>query len=194
MLSGLSQLKNTRMSDIIILDDFLKQSEFEQIRTTMLCNYGFPWGFIDTYLDNREMIECDELNNWQFVHLMYDRGKPCSDYYGLVAPILNHRKLGLVSLVRVKANLNTYTPEKIRSGFHCDVPYECTTAIYYVNTNNGCTVFENGEEVQSLENRLVVFPSTMKHTGTTCTDQKRRVVINFNYFSADVLKKENCYF
>ena len=183
-----------RMSDIIILDDFLKQSDFERIKKAMCSDYGFPWGFVGSYLDDPNLIDCDELYNWQFVHPLYDRGKPASEYYELVAPILNHPSLGLVSLIRIKANLNTYTPEKIRSGFHCDVPYECTTAVYYVNTNDGCTVFENGEEVQSLENRLVVFPSTMKHSGTTCTNQKRRVVINFNYFSADVIKKENTYF
>ena len=28
----------------------------------------------------------------------------------------------------------------------------------------------------------------MEHSGTTCTDQKRRMVINFNYFAADRLK------
>ena len=65
---------------------------------------------------------------------------------------------------------------------HIEQSVECTTAIYYVNTNNGYTEFEDGSRVESIENRLVTFPSYMKHTGTTCTDQKRRIVINFNYY------------
>ena len=35
-----------------------------------------------------------------------------------------------------------------------------------MNTNNGKTLFENGKEVDSVANRLVVFGNTLKHTGT----------------------------
>ena len=59
--------------------------------------------------------------------------------------------------------------------------YDGKTAIYYVNTNNGYTKFEDGTVVNSVENRCVVFDSSLRHTGTTCTDQKTRVVINFCY-------------
>ena len=58
-----------------------------------------------------------------------------------------------------------------------------TTSIFYMNTNNGYTEFENGAKVESVENRMVVFPAEMKHRGTSCTDKKIRVVINFNYFT-----------
>ena len=58
-----------------------------------------------------------------------------------------------------------------------------TTSIYYVNTNNGYTKFETGEIVESVENRMVTFPSNIRHTGSSCSDEKIRVVINFNYFS-----------
>ena len=61
------------------------------------------------------------------------------------------------------------------------IPY--TTAIFYVNSNNGYTEFENGAIVESEENRMVVFPAEMKHRGTSCTDKKIRVVINFNYLT-----------
>ena len=52
-----------------------------------------------------------------------------------------------------------------------------------MNTNNGYTEFENGTTVESEENRMVVFPAEMKHRGTSCTDKKIRVVINFNYLT-----------
>ena len=57
-----------------------------------------------------------------------------------------------------------------------------TTAIFYVNTNNGYTKFEDETIVESVANRVVTFPANMKHTGTSCTDEKTRVIINFNYF------------
>jgi hypothetical protein len=56
------------------------------------------------------------------------------------------------------------------------------TAIYYLNTNNGATRFEDGTEISSVENRFVVFDSDNSHTAVSCTDQKARFLINFNYY------------
>ena len=47
--------------------------------------------------------------------------------------------------------------------------------------NNGYSEFEDGTKVESVANRMVTFPANVKHTGTSCTDEKTRVVINFNY-------------
>ena len=52
-----------------------------------------------------------------------------------------------------------------------------------MNTNDGYTLFEDGTKVESVMNRLVTFPYTMKHAGTTCTNSPFRMVINFNYVS-----------
>ena len=84
--------------------------------------------------------------------------------------------------MRVKANMNMRTPEIIEHGFHTDGTSSCTAAIYYVNTNDGYTAFEDGTKVESIANRLVVFNTQTKHTGTTCTNAKFRCVINFNYY------------
>ena len=43
-------------------------------------------------------------------------------------------------------------------------------------------MFKNGKVIDSVENRFIMFNSQLEHTGTTCTNQKRRIVINFNYF------------
>jgi hypothetical protein len=53
--------------------------------------------------------------------------------------------------------------------------------VYYINTNNGWTEFKKGGKVKSVENRMLIFDSSLEHMGVTCTDQKSRVVINFNY-------------
>ena len=58
-----------------------------------------------------------------------------------------------------------------------------TTSNFYINTNNGYTLFEkDGSKVQSVANRLCTFPSSVRHSSTTQTDVTQRVVINFNYF------------
>ena len=56
------------------------------------------------------------------------------------------------------------------------------TSIYYVNTNNGGTAFENGKFVKSEQNKLVTFPMHFKHRAVPHTDfSYARIVININY-------------
>ena len=100
--------------------------------------------------------------------------------------ILN--KIRPKEIYRIKANLLTKTPEIVPNSFHTDVggnmgviPY--TTSIFYLNTNNGYTEFEDGTIVESVANRWISFPEDTKHRGTSCTDEKVRVVINFNYLT-----------
>ena len=66
---------------------------------------------------------------------------------------------------------------------HVDTSKEnIKTAVYYCNTNNGSTLFQNGKKVDSKGNRIVIFDGHQKHCGVDCTDENVRVVINFNYF------------
>ena len=58
------------------------------------------------------------------------------------------------------------------------IPY--ITSILYLNTNDGYTEFEDGTKIESIENRWVSFPEDTKHRGTSCTNERVRVVINFN--------------
>ena len=85
-------------------------------------------------------------------------------------------------IVKIKANLNNRTEKIIKHGYHTDNKLDCKTAIYYVNTTNGPTKFETGEIVDCVENRIVIFDNRIRHTGTTCTDEKTRCVLNFNYY------------
>ena len=56
------------------------------------------------------------------------------------------------------------------------------TAVFYINTNNGYTEFENGVRVNSVANRVCIFDSHLKHRGTTHSEgSNQRIVVNFNY-------------
>ena len=80
------------------------------------------------------------------------------------------------------SNNNLATEEIREHGFHVDTDKECNVLIYYFNTNDGYTLFENGDKVESVANRLIKFKSNLRHTGTTCTDQPNRYVLNVNYY------------
>ena len=80
------------------------------------------------------------------------------------------------------------TSEIIPHSFHTDYKItsnrydKVTTSIFYINSNDGYTEFEDGTRIESIGNRLVTFPIHLKHTGTTCTNHSVRIVINYNYF------------
>lgn len=158
-----------------IIDNFLPEDIFRSIQS-MFFRIDFPWFFCDVLY--KMEFSCEELDNYQFSHTFYNKNRLVSEWN--IEPIIEYLKVN--AIVRVKANLNPRTPKIIKHGFHTDNELNCKTAIYYVNTNNGFTEFEDGTMVESVENRVVVFNSNLLHTGTTCTDQKRRIVVNLNYF------------
>ncbi len=167
-----------------IYDDFLSKEQWEPIRD-LICGDNFPWYWTEHVLnedrEDEHPILCDPMNNFQFFHEMYHHNLSTSNQLFNLSPILDG--LNLRSLVRVKANLNVRTEEIVRHGFHTDFDYDgCTTSIFYCNTNDGYTEFEDGTKVESVENRLITFPTQMMHSGTTCTNSKSRIIININYF------------
>ena len=154
-----------------IIDDFLPEEVYKTVNEVML-GREMEWTFSSG-------VNMPDDGFYQFTHVFYFNHRPVSRFYSLIEPIIN--QINPVSIVRVKANMHVQQPEIIQHDFHHDVD-NCITSIYYVNTNNGKTVFENGIEVDSVGNRLLVFDSNEKHTGTTSTDTLQRCVINFNYF------------
>ena len=162
-----------------IIDNFLENEDFTHIQQIMLGN-EFPWYFNEgvTYQD----LSKDYLYNFQFIHNFRNVMGPLaqSEWASLLDPVI--AKIDPAAMLRMKANLMPVTAERVVHQLHIDLDHiKCTTAVLYLNTNNGATIFEDGSEVQSVANRLVYFDSTIRHTSSSCTDKKARCVINFNY-------------
>lgn len=160
-----------------IIDNFLPQEIFVEIQNMFLSN-EFPWYWCENKIYN---IGEEDLSNYQMVHTFYEYNTTYSQWR--IDPLI--QKLNPKALVKIKANLTLGSQYNHFYGYHKDNEWGgdgCKTAIYYVNCNNGYTIFKNGDKVESVSNRMVIFNSNNLHTGTSCTDQKRRVVVNFNYF------------
>ena len=166
-----------------IIDDFLDYEEFQILKSEIM-NPVFDWNYVPM---TDSMEEKSNKFSGQFVHLAYSNCVPRTTFFNKLLPVLN--RLDVTTLNRVKLNLQPRTEKIIKGLFHTDLGGDMdeetmktwTTSLYYINTNDGYTEFENGEKVKSAENRIVKFQSNLKHRGTTCTDEQTRVVINFNY-------------
>ena len=158
-----------------VIDNFLPKDLFAEMQYKILSN-EFPWYY------NNGIVDSHQKNKYQFVHTFFNCDINFSnlhnEYYNFIDPCLH--KLGVKHLKRVKANLNPKTIFHRNGGFHCDIK-NVTTSIFYINTNNGWTKFKDGCKVECIENRMVIFDSNIEHAGFSCTDQKRKVVVNFNY-------------
>ena len=144
------------------------------------------WYFGDSVVD----LKCEEEDTpkkyqYMFVHQFFDSNFGITtnqENWKLIQPLRD--KLSAGSYFRIKANLYPVVEKVYTHGFHVDLPYpNVLSAIYFVNSNNGYTYFKGDKliKVESVKNRLVIFPNGLLHSGTTCTDKKARVVINFNY-------------
>jgi hypothetical protein len=180
--------------NIKIEDNFLRHRDFTEIQDFIMskesCLTKMPWFYnqLLEYVDRPDA--CSDPDQFHFFHLFYLAGTPQSPYMNDLTPII--QKIDPFSIWRIKANLFTRTPNVMEFDFHTDVPdledspekmKQWTTSIFYMNTNDGYTRFEDGTKVESVSNRYVSFPAYMKHSGTTCSNEKTRVTVNFNYFN-----------
>ena len=169
------------MSNIKIYDNFLSPVEFQNLSDNVMAK-DFPWFYGEVLGPADNQVK--QKYNIQMIHMFYQHLSITSPTFSLLDPLI--RKLGVMVLLRVKCN-TTFASDTIHEhGMHVDVHPSslaklCTTAIYYFNDNNGYTLFEDGTLVESVANRLVTFPTIVQHTGTSCTDEARRVVLNLNY-------------
>jgi hypothetical protein len=166
---------------VTVIDNFLDKDEFNLLSSIMTNTPEFPWYFNNGVVSPIENNGKDFLENYQFTHLFYDNHKPNSEYFVYLANLI--KKINPTAIVRIKANLNPVTSKEIVYPFHVDFPgIKCKTAIFYMNTCNGYSIIGD-QKIESVANRFVIFDSEQMHTGTTCTDQKYRCLINFNYFN-----------
>tara|TARA_R100001086_G_scaffold32989_1_gene14968 strand:+ start:674 stop:1153 length:480 start_codon:yes stop_codon:yes gene_type:complete len=159
---------------MIIKNNFLNKEQLLNLQNVFLGNQ-FNWYYQDGVVDKKDSY-------FQFCHSIFEDNKASSRiYFDLIKYF--KKKLNIKSIIRIKANLLTKTTKHEKHAFHID--YEnAKTAIFYINSNNGYTEFKNNKIVKSKENKLIIFDSNLEHRGVSCTDEKIRVVLNFNYYDS----------
>jgi hypothetical protein len=159
-----------------IIDNALPQEEFENIKNFML-NPSFSWNLTPVVTNEKENLPISA--SYYFTHEFWS-GFHTEPQTQIFAPILN--LLECKAMMRIKGNLYPSTETIIHHDNHTDYEFSHRGAIFYLNTNNGLTVLEDTIEIKSIENRLLIFDASVPHHSTTCTDDKCRVNVNFNFF------------
>ena len=163
-----------------VIDNLLDEKDLDSIQSMFMREDAtrLPWYFNNYVAQNVSDDPCYYFTH----HFLINNDK--SDWFHLLQPLFKMLKpVGDVKhFIRIKGNMYPSTPKIVYHDPHVDIPWQHKGAIFYVNTNNGVTVLEDGTEIESIENRLLLFDSSKKHNSTSCTDAKVRVNINFNYF------------
>lgn len=170
--------------NVNVIDNFLDVNVFQTLQKEI---YGpnLPWFHQSTTVydwENSKFAQNqNNPNDWQLTHTFYKHNLPRSDKFYLLTPLLE--KLNPSALLKAKANLVPKTENIFIQPMHIDISmFKGKTSVYYINSNDGFTVFEDGTKIESIANRMIIFDSTIKHAGTTCTNTRNRCVINFNFY------------
>jgi hypothetical protein len=188
------------LNDITIVDNFLEDDSYQKIYS-LVTSGPFTWIRGSVLMKRTEDLDPDlcyyqneEMYNVQMMHVIYRDADPPNktpgilterDYMRVFVPLIS--KIKPEALLRMKVNMTFNWGKQIFSGYHIDEAKYAENGmvgIYYCNTNNGYTQFENGQIVNSVANRMLFFPMNMYHSCVTATDVSNRFVVNINWLDS----------
>ena len=167
-----------------IIENYLGKEENDKMKEAML-DRRFPWSInAKTGRPDLDGFGVSPHDN-QVCHYFVDKNTVTSQHLNVIQKLTN--KFNARAIHRIKANCELGRDKAWESRFHYDQEYkdklpmhQVTNAIYYLNTNNGYTEFKDGTKVESVCDRLLIFPNNLLHRGVSQTDCMYRIVINFN--------------
>ena len=174
-----------------IIDNVMPQKDFDRVHSRFFDYWTDPvlWAYAPTQV----LLKDGSSDESFFFHVVYaepemssalneDGQVFASPLFRLFTPLL--ARIGCTTPLRLRANLLINRNKHIRGIEHTDEITERmdhNTAIFYLNTCNGKTVVD-GTEVESIANRVVIFPANTPHYVISQTDTDRRIVLNTNYY------------
>ena len=164
-----------------IFNNFLDQEVFLEIKKFIM-SPRCQWRYVN-YIAHKDGRDND--NDGYFVHSFkdchpqtFEDRYPESPHFPLIAKILD--KIQYQNILRIRSSLYPRRDVQKPDPFHIDYNFPHRVCIFYVNTNNGYTMFENGEKIPSVENQLAMFDGSEKHCSVVQTDTSARYIVNIN--------------
>ena len=175
-----------------VIDNFAPEEYFTELYDSVMDN-SFPWSF-----QEKVATEEDDPNGEQFyfIHETYHQLTEKSLFHHRLIPMFEN--IEMKALIRCRVIMYMNQGKRIIHAPHVDTGYSHKSGLLYLNTCNGYTrlanndwkpedgqgeeVFSEGNKVMSVRNRLLLHDGSIPHCSTTCTDQRMRILIAFNYF------------
>ena len=164
-----------------IFNNFLDQEVFLEVKKFIM-SPRCQWRYVN-YIAHKDGRDND--NDGYFVHSFkdchpqtFEDRYPESPHFPLIAKILD--KIKYQNILRIRSSLYPRRDVQKPDPFHIDYDFPHKVCIFYVNTNNGYTMFENGEKIPSVENQLATFDGNEKHCSVVQTDTSARYIVNIN--------------
>lgn len=160
-----------------VIDNFLDEEKLDKVKKS-INHTNFPW-FYESQISKPNL----ESTNYKFylTHTCYINSKPNSELYEEIGQLF-FDELKMKSMLRMKVNFYPNQGSFEEHDPHVDYHYPHKGAIFSLNTCNGYTKLNDGTKIDSIENRMLIFDSSLKHCSTNTTNTNRRLNINFNYF------------
>ena len=141
-----------------IFNNFLDQEVFLEIKKFIM-SPRCQWRYVN-YIAHKDGRDND--NDGYFVHSFkdchpqtFEDRYPESPHFPLISKILD--KIKYQNILRIRSSLYPRRDVQKPDPFHIDYNFPHKVCIFYVNTNNGYTMFENGEKNPSVEYQLATF-------------------------------------
>ena len=162
------------MDNYKVIDNFLDKKDFLKIKNQMEA-FNFPY-----YLNKKINPSHDEEDlSCYFTHVLFSPVTVENQFFNVFKPLIE--KLNCKKLIRVKCNLYLRTSKIEFHEPHADFNFEHKGALFSLNTNDGGTILNENEKIDSVENRILFFDPSKKHNSTSTTNAKFRMNININY-------------
>ena len=172
---------------IDIVDNFLSYHYADSLFRTFRGikdepGHHFPWFFAD------DLNHQTQLGNYYFTNIVVDNYEVVgSPWLLLFEPLLSNLSINLSDVSkrvkRIKANMYPRTQFRVHHSSHTDYDPNLglRTCLYYVNTNDGVTIFDGKRKIKSRKNRALFFDGSTRHHSTTPTKCNWRCSINIDY-------------
>ena len=164
-----------------IFNNFLEPEVFLEIKKFIM-SPRCQWRYVN-YIAHKDGRDND--SDGYFVHSFkdchpktFEDRYPESPHFPLIVKILD--KIKYQNILRIRSSLYPRRDVQKPDPFHVDYNFPHKVCIFYVNTNNGYTMFENGEKIPSVENQLATFDGSEKHCSVVQTDTSARYIVNIN--------------
>ena len=172
-------------NNLEIIDNFLDSEDFLEVKNFIM-SPRCQWRYVNfiAHKDGR-----DQDRDGYFIHSFKDCHPetfidrfPESPNYSIMSKLMNKikEKIKFQNILRIRSSLYPRRDIQKPDPFHVDYDFSHTVCIFYLNTNNGCTMFENEEKIPSVENQLVIFDGQKKHCSVVQTDASARYIVNIN--------------